>query len=283
MCQRPLRLSAATPSWRTLIASKGDEHSHLDHRDRGRPPADLLRHHQRVGVPRRGPARQALDLDRGLPDRRQRGQPAARPGARRRDRRVRPQGAADRLRRAVAHVLAAAPAARPRGGRRRAHLHARRPSPPTWSGIEWFKRRRPRPGARHHAGVLPVPARGAVRPLPDDDRRARRGRLHRDRAGSTASTRTRSAPARCTCGSTVPRAASRARDARRPTPTTSARPPGPTCPPPADPPRRHHDPARDPPHPARRQRRRRRTPTARRWWPATAARWRSPTRSTCRR
>ena len=40
--------------------------------------------------------------------------------------------------------------------------------------------RRPRAGAGHDAGVLPLPARGAVRPLPDDDRRARRGRLHRD-------------------------------------------------------------------------------------------------------
>ena len=63
-------------------------------------PADLLRHHQPVGVPRPGPAGQAVDLDRRLPDRGHRGQPAARPGARRRDRRVRPQGRAHRLRRA---------------------------------------------------------------------------------------------------------------------------------------------------------------------------------------
>ena len=64
--------------------------------------------------------------------------------------------------------------------------------------------RRPRAGAGDHAGVLPVQARSPVRPLPDDDRRAGRGRLHGDLAGSTGSTRTPSAPARCTCGSTGP-------------------------------------------------------------------------------
>ena len=105
---------------------EGRPAQHLDHRDRRRSPADLLRDHQRVGVPRPGPAGQAVDLDRRLPDRGHRGQPAARPGPRRRDRRVRPQGRADRLRRAVAHVLAAAQAARSRGGGRRTHLHRRR-------------------------------------------------------------------------------------------------------------------------------------------------------------
>ena len=70
--------------------------------------------------------------------------------------------------------------------------------------IDWFSDRRPRAGARDDAGVLPLQARGPVRPLPDDDRRARRGRLHRAPRASTASTRTRSAPARCTCGSTGP-------------------------------------------------------------------------------
>ena len=50
-----------------------------------------------------------------------------------------------------------------------------------------------------------VQARGEVRPLPDDDRRARRAATAPPRPASTASTRTRSAPARCTCGSTVPR------------------------------------------------------------------------------
>ena len=116
----------------------------------------------------------------------------------------RPQGGADRLRRAVPHLLAAAPAARPRGARASSTSSPRRRRPPTASGSSGSARR-PRAGARHDAGVLPVQARGAVRPLPDDDRRARRGRLHGHRPASTASTRTRSAPARCTCGSTVPR------------------------------------------------------------------------------
>ena len=53
-----------------------------------------------------------------------RGLPAGRPRARRRDRRHRPQGPAARVRRPVAHLLEAAPAARPRGQRPRAHPHA---------------------------------------------------------------------------------------------------------------------------------------------------------------
>ena len=198
---------------------------------------------------------------RRLPDRRHRGQPAARPGPRRRDRRVRPQGPADRLRarcRTPSGRCASCATTRPRAGstssprRRRRRPRAARVVP----------QRRPRAGARHDAGVLPLPARGPVRPLPDDDRRPRRGRLHRDRAASTASTRTRSAPARCTSGSTGRRTASPGRDVRRPTPTSSARTPAPTCPPPADrfTTKETHDPARDPPHPARRQRRRRRPP-----------------------
>ena len=52
-------------------------------------PADLLRHHQPVEVPRRGAARQALGHHRRLPDRRHGGPPAPRPRARRRHRRHR--------------------------------------------------------------------------------------------------------------------------------------------------------------------------------------------------
>ena len=100
--------------------------------------------------------------------------------------------------------------------------------------LEWFARRRPCPGARDDAGVLPVQARSPVRPLPDDDRRARRGRLPRDVAANTASTRTRSAPARCTSGSTGPRAASPDRRRTPRTPTTSARTPARSSPRPAD-------------------------------------------------
>ena len=152
---------------------------HLDHRDRGRLPADLLRHHQPVEVPRRGAARQAVGDHRGLPDRRHGGPPAARPRARRRHRRdPGPQGAAHRLRRAVAHLLAAARAARPRGQRPRAHLHAGGPRG-RLRAHRLVQGGPPRQGPRHHAGVLEVQARGEVLPLPDDGRRPRRGRLHR--------------------------------------------------------------------------------------------------------
>ena len=232
MSQRPYDFPG-DPELAHLIAAQGGPARHLDHRDRRRPPADLLRHHQRVGVPRPGPAGQAVDLDRRLPDRGHRRQPAARPGPRRRDRRVRPQGRADRLRRALAHVLAAAQAARSRGGGRRAHLH-RRGRGGRLRAARVVPRGRPCPGARHHAGVLPVQARSPVRPLPDDDRRARRGRLPRDRRASTASTRTRSAPARCTSGSTGPRAASPGPEGHPRTPTSSARTPAPSSPLPAE-------------------------------------------------
>ena len=39
------------PELATPDRQQGLRPQHLDHRDRGRPPADLLRHHQRVGVP----------------------------------------------------------------------------------------------------------------------------------------------------------------------------------------------------------------------------------------
>ena len=108
----------------------------------------------------------------------------------------------------VAHVLAAAGAPRPRGRRHRAHLHARGGARPTSSGSRWF-------AEGDHAQVLEtMPEFYRFRPearfgaLPDDDRRAGRGRLHRADVRRTASTRTPSAPARCTSGSTAPRVAS---------------------------------------------------------------------------
>ena len=54
--------SSATRSWRTPIAGKADEHGTWITAIDDRPPADLLRHHQPLGVPRRGSAGQALDL-----------------------------------------------------------------------------------------------------------------------------------------------------------------------------------------------------------------------------
>ena len=64
MCQRPYDFPG-DPELAHLIAEQGRRAQHLDHRDRRRPPADLLRHHEPLGVPRRGPARQALDLASG--------------------------------------------------------------------------------------------------------------------------------------------------------------------------------------------------------------------------
>ena len=83
MTQRPYDFRG-DPELAHLIAAKADRAQHLDHRDRRRSPADLLRDDQRVGIPRPGPAGQAVDLDRRVPDRGHRGQPAARPGPRRR-------------------------------------------------------------------------------------------------------------------------------------------------------------------------------------------------------
>ena len=137
MTQRPYDFPG-DPELAHLIASKGARPQHLDHRDRGRPPADLLRHDQRVGVPRPGSSRQALDQHRGLPDRRHGGQPPARSCPRRRDRGVGPEGAADRLRRDVAHLLAAAAAARPRG-RGREHIFTKEAIEADHERLEWFR------------------------------------------------------------------------------------------------------------------------------------------------
>ena len=82
MCRRPYDFPG-DPELAHAIAGARGRARHLDHRDRRRPPADLLRHHQPLGVPRPGPAGQALGVDRRLPDGRHRGQPAARPGPRR--------------------------------------------------------------------------------------------------------------------------------------------------------------------------------------------------------
>ena len=269
------------PELAHAIASRRGRAQHLDHRDRRRPtcrsstpPPNLWeflgeglpdKRWISIGVCQTADTEDYLRLGRALGD-----AIAA----------VRPQGAADRVRRAVAHLLAAAPAARPRGQRtsstssrpRRcaADLRAdrvvqgrattRRCSTPC---REFY---RYRPEARFGHYLMMIGALGEER-------------LHRARRASTASTRTRSAPARCTSGSTAPRAASPARAHAR-TPTTSAR----RRPRPA---RRRltgretdHD--RVPPHPARRQRRRRRTPTATSSSPATAARSASTTPSTCR-
>ena len=145
---------------------------------------------------------------------------------------TRPPGAADRLRRPLAHVLAAARAARPRGQRPGAHLHRRRPATADYERIAWFKDGRPRQGARHHAGVPEVQARGEVLPLPDDGRRPRRAGAASPGPASTASTRTRSAPARCTSGSTARPTAGPAPAARdhAPAPPAQPHPRSPPCP-----------------------------------------------------
>ena len=137
-----------------------------------------------------------------------------RPGRRHR-RHPGPPGPADRLRRPVAHLLAAARAARPRGQRPGAHLHAR--------GARGRLRAHrlvqggpPRQGPRHHAGVLEVQARGEVLPLPDDGRRPRRAGVRRQGPPVRRVRELRSAPARSTSGSTA-----------RPTAG-----PAPACPPP---------------------------------------------------
>ena len=64
MSQRPYDFPG-DPDLAHLIAAQGRPAQHLDHRDRRRSPADLLRDHQRVGVPRPGPAGQAVDLASG--------------------------------------------------------------------------------------------------------------------------------------------------------------------------------------------------------------------------
>src|SRR5439155_7291502 len=91
-------------------------------------------------------------------------------------------GAADRVRRHVAHVLVAARTAGARGQRPGPHQDRggprRRLRADRLAAI-----RRPRPGDRDHAGVPEVPAGGQVRPVPDDDRGAGRGGRHRARPG----------------------------------------------------------------------------------------------------
>ena len=91
-------------------------------------------------------------------------------------------GAADRVRRHVAHVLVAAGTAGARG---------QRPGPHQDRGGPRRRRRadrlaagrRPHPGHRDHAGLPEVPAGGQVRAVPDDDRGAGRGGGDRARPG----------------------------------------------------------------------------------------------------
>ena len=121
------------------------------------------------------------------------------------------RSAAHRIWRAEPHLLAAAPAARPRSRRPEAHLH---PGglPGRSAAPRVVRQRRPRPGAEtmpefyrfkpearfgHYLMMIGALAK-ATAPPPH---------------ASTASTRTRSAPGRCTCGLTGPPAASPAPDA----------------------------------------------------------------------
>ena len=61
---------------------------------------------------------------------------------------------------------------------RRAHLHRRGRARPTSSGSSGSSKGDHARVLDTMTGVLPVQARSPIRPLPDDDRRARRGRLH---------------------------------------------------------------------------------------------------------
>ena len=143
-------------------------------------------------------------IDRRLPDRRHRGLPARSAG--RSATRSRPPTAGSLLiavRRAVAHVLAAAGAARPRGAATRRTSSPRRPATPTSSASPGSRRATTRGCSRRCRSSCAYRPEAQVLPLPDDDRRARRATAARRRAGSTASTRTRSAPARSTSGSTA--------------------------------------------------------------------------------
>ena len=220
-----------------------------------------------------------------VPDRRGRGLPARRTGDRPGDRGDRPQGAADRLRRAVAHVLEAAPAARPRGGRAPSTSSPRRPAAADLERIEWFK-------AGDHAQVLDtmpdvheVPARGDVRPLPDDGRRPRRGRPAPPPAASTATYENSIGTGQVHLWFDRPEGGFPDRTPRRPTPTTSGRRRGGGVDVPAagctD--RRLRGPCARPAASCWTATPSTSYATARSWWPATAARWRSPMRSTCRR
>ena len=93
-------------------------------------------------------------------------------------------------------------AARPRAVRPVAHHHRRPPRRrPRAARVD--VRGPPRPHHRHDARVHAVHARGPLRPLPPDGVGARRPRLHGQGRAATATTRTRSAPARRTSGSTA--------------------------------------------------------------------------------
>ena len=204
MTQRPYDF-LGRPGTSAPHRRQGRPAQHLDHRDRRRSPADLLRDHQRLGIP-----------SPGLPDKRWISIGAARPrtpkttcgsaGPRRRDRQVRPRSRADRVRRALAHVLAAAsscaitrrrasntssPPMPPPPTRAARVVPRGRPCPGTGTMPEFY---RFRPEARFGHYLMMIGALG------EGDCRAT--------SASTASTRTRSAPARYTCGSTGPRAAS---------------------------------------------------------------------------
>ena len=110
-------------------------------------------------------ARQALGVDRRLPDRRHRGQPARWAGrsATRSpptDRKV----LLHRLRRAVAHVLAAARAARPRGAATSSTSSRRRPRDADLERHRLVRGRRPRAGARRRcrSSTRSGPRRGSA-------------------------------------------------------------------------------------------------------------------------
>ena len=226
MTQRPYDFPG-DPELAHLIASKARRARHLDHRDRGRPPADLLRHHQRVGVPRRracptsGGSRigvcQTADIEDNLRLGRALGDAIAES-----DRKVLLIASG-----AMSHTFWPLRQLRDHEAAGLEHIFTQEAAAADAERIEWFKQRRPRPGARHDAGVLPLQARGPVRPLPDDDRRPRRGRLHRDRppvrrVRELDRHRPGAPLVRPPRGRVPPRPG-----VRRPTPTTSARPAGP--------------------------------------------------------
>ena len=210
MCRIPYDWRGDPELARAIAAERGRAR-HLDHRDRRPLPADLLRDDQPVEVPR-ARASTSVDLDLGLPDRRDRGLPA-RWAAR----------SATRSREIDRKVIAASPPARCRtrsgscGELRKheasdpEHIFTPEASAADLERLDWFDDgdharvletmpeflhgSGPRRCSRHY--LMMIGALGEATAPP--------------RRRSTATTRTRSAPARCTCGSTGPPAGSPSR------------------------------------------------------------------------
>ena len=134
MCRIALRL-ARRPRAGPRDRREGEQARHLDHRDRRPVPADALRHHQPVGVPRPGlPDKRwisvSISAQTGDTEDFAPGWPGAGRGDRRGDRKVLLIASG-----ALSHTFWPLRELRDaRGQRSGAHLHRPRPARPTWSG-----------------------------------------------------------------------------------------------------------------------------------------------------